>query len=107
MCLAASWTARRDVASDPAAHLPSRFGEAARLAAGLAVSLRLRGASVSDFSRQTEHTHVLVVTADAFARAPAARAGLDGARFGVGRRATWVNAAWVRARIDEGTPVVA
>ena len=103
----AAATARRDVASDPAAHLPSRFGEAARLAAGLAVSLRLRGASVSDFSRQTEHTHVLVVTADAFARAPAARAGLDGARFGVGRRATWVNAAWVRARIDEGTPVVA
>jgi len=105
--------ARRDVASDPAAHLPSRFGEAARLAAGLAVSLRLRGASVSDRDgsetrpAEAEHTHVLVVTADAFARAPAARAGLDGARFGVGRHATWVNAAWVRARIDEGKPVVA
>ena len=70
----AAATARRDVASDPAAHLPSRFGEAARLAAGLAVSLRLRGASVSDFSRQTEHTHVLVVTADALRAPPAARA---------------------------------
>ena len=72
------------------------------------MSLRLRGASVSDPNpkpAEAEHTHVLVVTADAFARAPAARAGLDGARFGVGRHATWVNAAWIRARIDEGKPV--
>jgi hypothetical protein len=47
------------------------------------------------------------VTGEAAAGAPGARAGLDGARFGVGRHATWVNAAWVRARIDEGKPVVA
>ena len=115
---AAAAIARRDVAGDPAAHLPSPFGEAARLAAGLAVSLRLRGASVSDGSERNredddaagrdggKHTHVLVVTPDGFSRAPAARAGLDGARFGVGGHATWVNAAWVRARMDAGKPVV-
>jgi hypothetical protein len=43
---AAAALARRDVADDPETHLPSRFGEAARVAATLAVSLRLRGASV-------------------------------------------------------------
>ena len=112
---AAAAIARRDVAGDPAAHLPSPFGEAARLAAVLAASLRLRGASVFDRpeslggdgfgTERASATHVLVVTPDGFARAPAARR-VDGARFGAGARATWVNAAWVRARIDQGKPVV-
>jgi DNA ligase-4 len=105
--------ARRDVADDPETHLPSRFGEAARVAATLAVSLRLRGASVwrkgrkgrkGDDENENEDedaTHVLVVTPDGFTRAPASRSGRpDGAAFGVGRDALWVNAAWVRARID-------
>ena len=106
---AAAAIVRRDVADDPETHLPSRFGEAARVAASLAVSLRLRGASVSagrkGENENEDATHVLVVTPDGFARAPASRSGLDGARFGVGRHATWVNAAWVRARIDEYEPV--
>ncbi len=114
---AAAAIACRDVADDPETHLPSRFGEAARVAATLAVSLRLRGARVSagrkgrkgDDENENEDedaTHVLVVTPDGFKRAPAKRSGRpDGARFGVGRHATWVNAAWVRARIDEYQPV--
>jgi hypothetical protein len=109
---AAAALARRDVADDPETHLPSRFGEAARVAATLAVSLRLRGARVSagrkgrkgDDENENEDedaTHVLVVTPDGFTRAPASRSGRpDGAAFGVGRDALWVNAAWVLKRID-------
>jgi DNA ligase-4 len=109
---AAAALARRDVADDPETHLPSRFGEAARVAATLAVSLRLRGASISSWRKgrkgddeneneDEDATHVLVVTPDGFTRAPASRSGRpDGAAFGVGRHALWVNAAWVRARID-------
>jgi DNA ligase-4 len=110
---AAAALARRDVADDPETHLPSRFGEAARVAATLAVSLRLRGASISSWRKgrkgddeneneDEDATHVLVVTPDGFTRAPASFSGRpDGAAFGVGRDALWVNAAWVRARIDE------
>ena len=93
----------RDIAYDPSVwNVSSPFGEAPRLARALEVSLRLRGAAVHDSTPATEVTHVLVVTPQGETTDAAARFGVDGSRWGVGRDVPWVTPAWMRARIAEG-----